>query len=471
MRTERKTSSGLVIVGDKPDVELYMSLRGVVSGFDPATGQRVIYGGKKKMSMPTFGQQKYGFGDSWESNPYIRYGDEFRMTRGAISKVWTPDGTDQKAYDPDGKLEITGMANANIIDRVDERLDPAGVDVENYRKNNIFLLDHMYMSEYAVGLVERLEPTDAGVEFDASIGDPTKGPLTERQKNARSLIAQTILKTVSVGFIPHKIRAPEFDGEGHIVEPAVILVWEMLELSGVAIPCNSGSTFQQRQMAKQQRKNLMVTGVSFNQTNQDGLTNPNTPSQNENSQIDDVKNMDDGAAVQSVIFDLEKHDVKTAMEWLDEHEFKNIGNTDNAYSVRVAGDFVDGSFKTLEIDQGIQVVVGQLKEDITDMDKETAEALLNGIKELVVKTGEMSGHVKQNIDVTEKLLAASKKSNRKKGDDTDDDEEDEEDDDSKSLAKRVDELEKSVGNINDSLKSIDVVLGKIAEQMNGDNAE
>jgi len=470
MRTERKTSSGLVIVGDKPDVELYMSLRGVVSGFDPATGQRVVYGGKKKMSMPTFGQQKYGFGDSWETNPYIRYGDEFRMSRGAISKLWTPDGDNQKAYDPEGKLEITGMANANIIDRVDERLDPAGVDVENYSKNNIFLLDHMYMSDYAVGLVERLEPTDAGVEFDAMIGDPSKGPLTERQKNARSLIAQSILKTVSVGFIPHKIRAPEFDGDGHIVEPAVILVWEMLELSGVAIPCNAGSTFQQRQMAKQQRKNLMVRGVSFNQTTDHELTNPNPPSQNENNQIGDVKNMDDGAAVQSVIFDLKIHDAKAAMEWLDGHEFKNIGNTENAYNVRVAGDFVDGSFKTLEIDQGIQVVVGQLKEDITDMDKETAEALLNGIKELVTKTGEMSGHVKQNIEATEKLLAASKKSNRKKGDDEDDDEDDD-DDDEKSLSKRVKELEKSVGTINDSLKSIDDVLGKIAEQMNGDNAE
>jgi hypothetical protein len=473
MKTERKTRTGLVIVGDIPNVERYMAQRGVISGMDPATGLPVVYGGKKRMSMPSFGQQKFGFGDSWETNPYIRYGDDFRMARGSIGKVWTPgeNGT-VKAFDPESRMEISGMANANIVDRVDERVDPAGLDAENFIKNNILLTDHMYFADFGVGLVERLEPTDAGVEFDAFIGDPKVAPLTERQRNTRSLTAQKILKTVSIGFIPYKIRAPEYDAEGRIVEPAVVMQWEMLELSIVAIPCNAGSTFSQRQLAHAERKKLIVPGVSLNETNDEQLTNGDVASENKNNQIGRVKAEDDGTQIQTLIFDKEKFTLDEARQWCDEHEFKSDGvdETESSYRFRQRDpdDFMDDSLRTIEIDDGIKAVVGRLKEDDDEMDEKTAKEIADGIKQLVTLNTTMAESVKRNVELSETMLRAidAKKGSDKPDDEMDDDDEEKpKGDDEKSLAKRVGELEKSVGGIQDSLKSIDAVLGKIAENM------
>lgn len=464
MKTERKTRSGLVIVGEIADVERYMAQRGVIRGIDPATGMPVIYGGKKRLSMPVFGQQKFGFGDTWESNPYIRYGDDFRMARGSIAKVWSPgDDAAQKAFDPESRMEISGMANANIIDRMDERLDPAGVDVEHFIKNNILLIDHMYWSEFGVGLVERMEPTDAGVEFDAFVGDPKNAPLTERQRNTRSLIAQKILKTVSVGFIPHKIRAPAYDKDGHMVEPAVILMWEMLELSIVAIPCNAGSTFQQRTVANAERKKMFTTGVALNETNKGPLTNGKPASKNSVNQIGNVKADDDGTEIQTVIFSKEKFTLDECREWLDEHEFKSdkVDENDSSYRFRQRDpdDFDSDSLRTIEISDGIQAVVGRLNQDDEgdDMDEETAKSIADGIKQLVTLTTTMAESVKRNVELSESVLRAMDAKGGTKPDDKPDEETDTE--------KRIGELEKSVNGINESLKAINDVMGKLAEKL------
>lgn len=149
-------------------------------------------------------------------------------------------------YNSDEKLLIRGIANANIVDRMSERLEPAGVDVKNFMKNRVLLSDHMYMNQAVIGRVEELRVEDDGVHFDAFIGDPKAAPLTNLQKDIRSLVAQRLIQTVSVGFIPTRIKAPVWDDEGRLVEPAVIEKWELLELSVVAVPANPGATFEMR---------------------------------------------------------------------------------------------------------------------------------------------------------------------------------------------------------------------------------
>ena len=171
--------------------------------------------------------------------------DGFRIFHGGIKNVYSIKGNEKvKGFDESQKLYIKGIANANIVDRADERLDPTGIDIENYMKNRVLLLDHMYTASATVGRVISLDSQDSGVHFEAYVGDPQKAVLTQAQRDARSLIAQGLLQTVSVGFIPHKVKAPEFDDEGRLMEPAVILAWELLELSIVAVPANAGSVFE-----------------------------------------------------------------------------------------------------------------------------------------------------------------------------------------------------------------------------------
>lgn len=207
----------------------------------------------------------------------------------------------------DSKVYINGIANANIIDRVDERLEPTGLDIKNYIKNKILLADHMYWTAASIGQVEELRVEDSGVHFDAFIGDSDAGQLTQMQKDVRSLVRQRILKTVSVGFIPHKIKAPEFDDRGNLVEPAVVEAWELLELSVVAVPCNPLSTFEERGTKK--------GPISLN-TNQNSdsarLTSKADP--NHNNVVKDNTKQDDPTINSKKGNDM---DEKTAQELVD----------------------------------------------------------------------------------------------------------------------------------------------------------
>jgi phage head maturation protease len=169
-----------------------------------------------------------------------------------------------KAYDPESKLYIAGIANAREIDRMNELLEPGGVMVDSYVKNSVFLMYHDH--RMAVGQVSSLKPEDNGVHFEAWIGDPKLAPLTKAQEEARSLIGQRVIKAVSVGFIPHEIQYPTYNERGEMVEPAVIKRWEMLELSGVAVPCNAGALFD----AKAGPKNAPKKVWSFPTLGQDG---------------------------------------------------------------------------------------------------------------------------------------------------------------------------------------------------------
>lgn len=164
---------------------------------------------------------------------------------------------------PDERLKIRGTANANIIDRVQERLDPRGLDANDYLRNPQLLAHHSYYMP--IGQVEVLDPQEDGVHFDGWVGDPAAvgGPehLTAMQHEMRSLIAQRILKTVSVGFIPHKFRAPLYNDSGEMEEPLVIEKWELLELSVVAVPCNQLSLFEVRDVQDQKEKRFWNLGA------------------------------------------------------------------------------------------------------------------------------------------------------------------------------------------------------------------
>lgn len=156
------------------------------------------------------------------------------------------------AFDVEGKLEISGVANEKTTDRMNEILEPTGVQVNAYLQNAVLLWQHMHGEP--IGLVSSLRVEESGVHFDAWIGDPKAAPLTRRQIEARSLVAQKIIKAVSVGFIPLEIKQPTFDNNGAMVDPALIERWEMLELSLVSVPCNPGALFDMKDTSEKSAK-------------------------------------------------------------------------------------------------------------------------------------------------------------------------------------------------------------------------
>ncbi len=233
---------------------------------------------------------------------------------------FNPFKFDQKLYKSDDKMPIAGIANENVADRMNEVLLPNGLLQNAYNKNPILLLQHSHACP--IGQVPMLKPQSDGVHFEAWVGDPKAAPLTSWQNDTRSLVAQDILKAVSVGFIPMKIRMPAYNDEGAMVDPAKIEEWEMLELSIVAVPCNAGSLFGMR-------------------------------------------GIETGLSVQSLAFDAKLFTKVEARAWADRNGFKSASIVEQGGTFEVEQDTAqtfDG-LKVRTLANGVTAMVGTLKGD------------------------------------------------------------------------------------------------------------
>lgn len=184
-------------------------------------------------------------------------------------------GEERPGLDPGKTLRIAGVANAAIVDRVNEMLDPRGCILTNYLKNPVFLCDHDYRSP--LGTCPLVEVKEDGVHFEAEVGRPDLAPLTDLQIERRSLIAQGILKTVSVGFIPLEMTPAEFDDAGNMTKPAIFTKWELLEISLVSVPCNADAIFQMKELQMSKGAHSMTPPVVITPpAKKDGAPAPGT---------------------------------------------------------------------------------------------------------------------------------------------------------------------------------------------------
>jgi phage head maturation protease len=337
-----------------------------------------------------------------QNSKFINYKEKsegFRLIQGELKVKAEPGKQSDRPVSglvPDEKLYIDGIANANVQDRMYEIVNPQGCDVRNYVKNSILLADHMYMSSHAIGVVEELRVESDGVKFTAYIGDPKAAKLTEKQVEIRSLVAQGILRTVSIGFIPKEIIVPEWDEKtGEMISPAKIEKWEMLELSIVPIPCNQDSVFDIK-----------------------SLTKSHTLTEN--------KTKAETSSVQSLVFSKSDFTVKGAKEWAEKHDYRSdkLDETEETIllSQKDSGEFEEGSFKTIELTDGVKAVTGRLKGKDA-MEEKTAQELVKSIKDMGTLLQTLNATSQRSVELTENIL---KRFEEKKVDPatTDDEEED-----------------------------------------------
>lgn len=197
----------------------------------------------------------------------------WRMLRGTVKVVDPQTGEERPGLDAAKPLNISGVANAAIVDRVNEMLDPRGVVLTNYLKNPVILADHNYYKP--IGTCTKIDVQEDGVHFEAQVGRPDLAPLTQDQIDKRSQIAQGILKTVSVGFIPLEMTPAEFDDAGNLTKPAIYTKWELLEISVVSVPCNADSIFQMKEYAMKGAAGALPMGQTPS-TKKDGAPAPGT---------------------------------------------------------------------------------------------------------------------------------------------------------------------------------------------------
>lgn len=140
-----------------------------------------------------------------------------------IFKVYNSEikGIDEK------EMTITAYISTDTRDRMDESLDPMGMDKKNYEKNPVVLWAHDY-TQPPIGKAVWTKRQGNGVISKVKFAP------TEFAQEIFNLYKEGFLKAFSVGFVPKKWE----DGDGDKKPRRKYTDWELLEYSAVPVPAN-----------------------------------------------------------------------------------------------------------------------------------------------------------------------------------------------------------------------------------------
>lgn len=133
-----------------------------------------------------------------------------------------------KAIDESAQT-LTALISTNAVDRMDEVLDPKGVDLKNFKKNPVVLWAHNYESQ-PVGKALWTKRQGDGIVSKIKFANTTLGQETFE------LYKDGFLSAFSVGFIPKAHEDEEVKGQAW--PRRTYTEWELLEFSAVPVPAN-----------------------------------------------------------------------------------------------------------------------------------------------------------------------------------------------------------------------------------------
>ena len=125
---------------------------------------------------------------------------------------------------------LTALVSTAGQDRMDDILEPKGVDLKNFNKNPVVLWAHDYQAPpIAKALWTRKKPE--------GVLSKMKFANTEFANEIFELYKDGFLNAFSVGFIP-KESEPVEEGKDGFYDGKRFLKWELLEYSAVPVPAN-----------------------------------------------------------------------------------------------------------------------------------------------------------------------------------------------------------------------------------------
>lgn len=129
------------------------------------------------------------------------------------------------------------IASTRDVDRQMDIVEPRGLLLDNYQKNNVLLWAHDYYSPHAViGRAEEVEVNDHEVRIRPSWREPASE--SDPMHIIRSLIDAGLVRALSVGFRPIESMENQFGGR-------TFTKAELLEISLVPIPAQQNALREQ----------------------------------------------------------------------------------------------------------------------------------------------------------------------------------------------------------------------------------
>ena len=153
---------------------------------------------------------------------------------------------DTKAMKP---RTVTAKISTTSIDRDGEVLLPSGIDLKDFRKNPVVLLNHD-QGGLPVGRALSVKRQSDGIIAEVQFAERPAGHPSSVEwipDTVFNLFQQGILKAFSVGFIPLEMREPSEKDVRKFGEDVrnVISKWSLLEFSVVNVPANQDALVMQ----------------------------------------------------------------------------------------------------------------------------------------------------------------------------------------------------------------------------------
>ena len=160
------------------------------------------------------------------------------------------------AEDKSGDLIIRGIASTGNTDRMNEVVDQNSLkeSIKSFTTKTLF---YMHSWDSAIGKVLSLSPGDNELLVEAAVGKDFDFPYglgTMNVNSVRKQIEDGILRAFSIGFQAN--RKQKLTEEGEKDGPAVLEVYDLLELSIVGIPANKDCVFDMAKSFGGTRLNL-----------------------------------------------------------------------------------------------------------------------------------------------------------------------------------------------------------------------
>ncbi len=260
--------------------------------------------------------------------------------------------------------DLTIVASDETLDRYNEVVPLDAWDLKNFKKNPILLVNHDYKVENVVGRARNLKLDDNALTFT-----PDFHSITQLARDVSEMVKQGILKTVSVGFLPHM---PAKDGD----RPSN----ELLEISFVPIPANPSAMALAMKSIDDEQKKAVEEWVEKQKSTE----------------------------VQTIILSKEKFETaEDATKWVTDHDFRadKIDETENSFRFRQfnPGEYNDGSERTIEITDGVKAVICKRGKSVCPIDKELIDELVE-LREGRVLSGKSRTKIENGLTALEQAV-------------------------------------------------------------------
>jgi HK97 family phage prohead protease len=139
--------------------------------------------------------------------------------------------------------KLFAVASDESVDRQGDKLDMSKWDLTNFKKNPVLLAGHMYAPQFVIGKVAGLK-----VEGKKLLFNPEFHEITELAREMKRMVEEGWINAFSVGFQWKR----KIDETGKVVDE----VYELLEISLVAVPANANALVRRSAASEDEVKAL-----------------------------------------------------------------------------------------------------------------------------------------------------------------------------------------------------------------------